>query len=180
MPKLAKTLDVKRRGRTVTLTIDGEEFAWYLADEPITHTMESKAVSTVNLTLVAEHVTIDDDLDPGVPVGQVTSAIDCRQHQARQHRDGKAPWCNECGLTENGQEPASRFAEHVTIDGELVTIPFGDHDVKEVLAAAGVHAQTHDLLRVDADGHTITHRTGNTVKLGRGDRFVTARISATT
>jgi hypothetical protein len=29
----------------------------------------------------------------------------CPNHQARQHRDGKEPWCNECHLTEDGREP---------------------------------------------------------------------------
>jgi len=62
MPKLAKTIDVKRRGKTVTLTIDGEEFAWYLAAEPITTTTDPNEPGTVNLTLIAEHVTIDDGL----------------------------------------------------------------------------------------------------------------------
>lgn len=98
---------MKRRGKTVTLTIDGEEFAWYLAAESITTTIEPEGVGTVNLTLLAEHVTIDDDT--GTPVGPAASDIDCRNHQPRQHRDGKPPWCNECGLTADGQQPRSRF-----------------------------------------------------------------------
>jgi hypothetical protein len=105
MPKLAKTIDINRRGRQVTLTIDGEEFTWYLAAEPITTTVEPEGYGTVNLTLIAEHVTIDDDA--GTPTGAPTSDIDCTHHQARQHRDGKEPWCNECGLTEDGREPVT-------------------------------------------------------------------------
>ena len=105
MPKLAKTIDIKRIGNHVTLTIDGEEFAWYLADEPITTTTEARDLGTVNLTLIAEHITIDDDL--GAQVGHRTSGIDCSNHQARQHRDGKEPWCNHCGLTADGREPRS-------------------------------------------------------------------------
>lgn len=30
-------------------------------------------------------------------------------HQPVQHRDGKPPWCNTCGLTAEGKEPRSRF-----------------------------------------------------------------------
>lgn len=29
----------------------------------------------------------------------------CKDHNPRQHRDGKVPWCNECGLTENWYPP---------------------------------------------------------------------------
>lgn len=109
MPKLAKTIDIKRRGREVTLTIDGEEFAWYLAREPITVTTEVDEPGTVNLTLIAEHVTVEDDI--GTPIGSANSDIDCRHHQPRQHRDGKEPWCNECHLTEDGREPQSRWSD---------------------------------------------------------------------
>lgn len=110
MPKLAKTIDIKRTGNRVALTIDGEEFGWYLADEPITTTTEARNLGTVNLTLIAEHITIDDDL--GTPVGVRTSDINCSNHQPRQHRDGKEPWCNHCGLTEDGREPHSRFEQN--------------------------------------------------------------------
>ncbi len=30
-------------------------------------------------------------------------------HKAVQHRDAKEPWCNECGLTQDGREPKSIF-----------------------------------------------------------------------
>ena len=30
-------------------------------------------------------------------------------HLPVQHRDGRPPWCNACGLTAGGQEPESRF-----------------------------------------------------------------------
>jgi hypothetical protein len=109
MPKLAKTIVVKRTGDRVNLTIDGEEFGYYLAREPITTTTDLNEFGTVNLTLVAERVTIEDDT--GSPVGAHSSDIDCSNHQARQHRDGKEPWCNHCGLTEGGREPASRFRQ---------------------------------------------------------------------
>jgi hypothetical protein len=68
MAKLAKTIDVKRRGQHVTLTIDGEEFAWYLAREPIVTTTDADGLGTVEVTLIAEHVTVDD----GTPPGEVT------------------------------------------------------------------------------------------------------------
>lgn len=106
MPKLAKTIEVKRTGNRFSLTIDGEEFGYYLAREPITTTTEMNDLGTVNITLIAERVTVEDDT--GCPVGAPTADIDCSHHQARQHRDGKEPWCNHCGLTTDGREPARR------------------------------------------------------------------------
>lgn len=63
MPKLAKTIDIKRKGRKFTLSIDGEEFAYHLADEPVTTVIEANGIGTVNITLIAEHVTTDDAID---------------------------------------------------------------------------------------------------------------------
>jgi hypothetical protein len=33
----------------------------------------------------------------------------CERHKPVQHRDGKPPWCNNCGLTKNGQVPKPRL-----------------------------------------------------------------------
>lgn len=33
----------------------------------------------------------------------------CSNHKPVQHRDGKPPWCNKCGLTAHGKVPVSRF-----------------------------------------------------------------------
>lgn len=63
MPKLAKTIEIVRKGRKFTLSIDGEEFGYHLADEPVTTVIESNGIGTVNLTLIAEHVTTDDNID---------------------------------------------------------------------------------------------------------------------
>lgn len=109
MPKLAKSIEVKCVGDRVSLTIDGEEFGYYLARDPITTTTELNEFGTVSLTLVAERVTVEDDT--GHPVGARTSDIDCSDHQPQQHRDGKPPWCNHCGLTSDGREPVSRFRQ---------------------------------------------------------------------
>lgn len=34
---------------------------------------------------------------------------ECENHKPVQHRDGKPPWCRECGLDKNYQEPISIF-----------------------------------------------------------------------
>lgn len=68
----------------------------------------------------------------------------------------------------------------ITVDGETVTLPHGHHTVEEILAAAELNASKYDLLRVDRDGLTLTHRRGDTVVTARGDQFVTASIAATT
>lgn len=61
MPKLAKTIEVKRQGaKGFSLKIDGEEFGYYLAREPITTTTDMDGVGTVNLSLMAERVLVDD------------------------------------------------------------------------------------------------------------------------
>lgn len=61
MPKLAKTIEIVRQGQVASLFIDGEEFGYYIAREPIVTTTDADSFSTVNLTLVAERITVDDD-----------------------------------------------------------------------------------------------------------------------
>lgn len=43
-----------------------------------------------------------------------TAVTACPNHQTRQHRDGREPWCNECHLAEDGRTPVrlsgARFA----------------------------------------------------------------------
>jgi hypothetical protein len=42
------------------------------------------------------------------PQAQVASP-EFHHHKPVQHRDGKPPWCNHCGLTSDGKPPVSRF-----------------------------------------------------------------------
>lgn len=35
----------------------------------------------------------------------------CENHNPRQHRDGKPPWCRKCGLDAQFQVPESRFGK---------------------------------------------------------------------
>ena len=35
----------------------------------------------------------------------------CDDHKPVQHRDGKPPWCDGCGLTASGEEPVSKQLE---------------------------------------------------------------------
>lgn len=44
-----------------------------------------------------------------------TNAFACSDHQSVQHRDRKEPWCNRCGLTNDGREPAVRGAQGATV-----------------------------------------------------------------
>jgi hypothetical protein len=68
--------------------------------------------------------------------------------------------------------------DYITVDGEVVTLPHGEHDVAEVLAASEVNASKYDLVRVVAPGEIITYRTGETVVTAAGNDFVTVAISA--
>lgn len=164
MPKLAKSIEVKCVGDRVNLTIDGEDFGSYLARDPITTTTELNEFGTVSLTLVAEKVTVVDEWTVSAHHGSTD----------RSPEDARRP------LDDNRTGEQSPVPESINVDGETVTLPHGHHEVREVLAAAGVDERSHDLIRVDTDGQTITHRTGETVTTLRGDEFVTAAVSATT
>ena len=101
MPTIVETILVKRRGKHLTLEVDGKPFPWHVAADDVLTATTTEGLSTVTLTQPALHVTVDDDAAPEAP-----SAYDaCPNHQARQHRDGKEPWCHECGRTEDGREP---------------------------------------------------------------------------
>lgn len=39
------------------------------------------------------------------PIAQIAGV--CANHRPTQHRDGKPPWCNACGLTAGGGDPVS-------------------------------------------------------------------------
>jgi hypothetical protein len=39
---------------------------------------------------------------------QAAEPFTCSLHQPVQHRDRKEPWCDRCGLTSDGREPAVR------------------------------------------------------------------------
>lgn len=74
------------------------------------------------------------------------------------------------------------MAEHITVDGENITLTPGKHSVIDVLETSGLPVpHRYDLIRIDADGqHVVTHRVGDMVALANGDTFISARISATT
>jgi len=57
MPKLAKEIVLTIRGGEFAMSIDGVEFPWHLAKEPITHTLGTDRFSTLNLTLIAKNIT---------------------------------------------------------------------------------------------------------------------------
>ncbi|MGX9348141.1 hypothetical protein [Microbacterium sp. KNMS] len=42
------------------------------------------------------------------------AVLACESHRPVQHRDGKPPWCNSCGLTAAGHQPSSRFDREET------------------------------------------------------------------
>lgn len=60
----------------------------------------SNIVQETALTVFADE---DGPKDPSEAYG------DFHSHIPVQHRDGRPPWCNECGLTKDYTVPASRF-----------------------------------------------------------------------
>lgn len=99
MPTVAESISIRRRGEHATIEIDGKEFPWHTAREDILTSTTTEGMGTVTITIPALRISVDDDADPAVP--------DCPNHHARQHRDGREPWCNECHLTEDGREPVT-------------------------------------------------------------------------
>lgn len=41
-------------------------------------------------------------------------AVEPHKHEPKQHRDGKEPWCTECGLTAIFTEPKALTYHHMT------------------------------------------------------------------
>jgi len=70
-----------------------------------------------------------NQLDPSTTTLTVTEAPQahatssaCSDHQPVQHRDRKEPWCNRCGLTNDGREPAVRGST-ATRDPRIARLP---------------------------------------------------------
>lgn len=42
-------------------------------------------------------------------VGYFDDVQACKDHRPVQHRDGKTPWCNNCGLTKDWRQPFGYF-----------------------------------------------------------------------
>ena len=79
-------------------------------------TPDQRALVAEARRLLAERAQADEqaavEAMAGVPEGSTDGAWAPPSHDHRpvQHRDGKPPWCPECGLTAQGTEPVSRFA----------------------------------------------------------------------
>lgn len=101
MSTIAETIRVKRRGKHLTLEVDGKPFPWHVAADDVLTATTTDGLSTITLTLPVMRVTVDDDADPEAP----GVYDDCPNHQPSQHRDGKEPWRNQCGRTEDRREP---------------------------------------------------------------------------
>ena len=50
-------------------------------------------------------------------------ATTCLNHEPKQHRDGKPPWCDLCGLTSSFQEPVSHFPPRGVVHPNTGTYP---------------------------------------------------------
>lgn len=64
-PKLAKEIRVTQHGTgNTSITVDGDEFPWYLSVDGIRTTVTKGDLPTVTLSIVAERVLVDHGLDP--------------------------------------------------------------------------------------------------------------------
>ncbi len=64
MPELAKHIEVTKLpdGLGSRITVDGEDFPWYVAADPITMSAEVAEMPKITLTLMADRVTVDQAL----------------------------------------------------------------------------------------------------------------------
>lgn len=65
--------------------------------------------SVGDIRLVAESLVIPKMLHIFSPAQMRLVTDGCHNHQPKQHRDGKPPWCANCGLTATYEEPTSRL-----------------------------------------------------------------------
>lgn len=81
----------------------------------------------------------------------------CTDHKPVQHRDGKPPWCKECGLTAAGVEPKSRLGQAAGQENardasardeesarrEALRTRYGQPDMVDAAEALSVLGDTH-------------------------------------
>ena len=68
----------------------------------------------------------------------------CDNHFTVQHRDGKAPWCNNCGRTKDGHIPRSRFETENEVPENKEELHYDENTLRKVyegLLAAGIFGQ---------------------------------------
>jgi hypothetical protein len=61
--KLANLVRVERHGSRTSLTIDGDEFPWFIAEGGVTVTPMTGEMPSVMIQLVADRVEVIDELD---------------------------------------------------------------------------------------------------------------------
>lgn len=62
MAELAKHVAVEIRNGKASIKIDGDEFPWFIAENGIQLIAEPNSLPTVTVTVLAEHVTIDESI----------------------------------------------------------------------------------------------------------------------
>lgn len=64
--------------------------------------MDPVEVGTIEIPI---HAGAPERIGKEIAQAFVSIGSDEHEHKPVQHRDGKPPWCNECGLTADGEEP---------------------------------------------------------------------------
>lgn len=72
MPEHAKLIELKRKGRSGRVLLDGVELGALIAREPIQVTSDVDGMPTIRLTLMADRITVDDD-SIGPPTERLTA-----------------------------------------------------------------------------------------------------------
>jgi hypothetical protein len=67
MFEIPKVIRVERAGNSFVLTIDGEEFPYPIAWEPISAVVDPDGSPTLTITLMAEQVEVVNHLHKGAP-----------------------------------------------------------------------------------------------------------------
>lgn len=62
--RLAKSIEIERHGASATIKVDGEPFPWYIARVADVHIDLDQEMPAVTITLLADRVTVVQDLTP--------------------------------------------------------------------------------------------------------------------
>lgn len=85
------------------ITMNGHEVATFTVDVPVTTTLGADT-SGVTVTVGPVQPALAQALRDAADALDREEPAD-HEHQPKQHRDGKPPWCHACGLTATGQVP---------------------------------------------------------------------------
>ncbi len=105
----------------------------------------------------------------------------CIKHNPVQHRDGKPPWCNNCGMTKDGHIPRSRFEKEGKMPEKQEELHYDEDTLRKVyegLLAAGIFGQQAVNAVSEMQNKGILFRENKPKRRGRPPKVVEEAIVA--